>query len=291
VTAVDQFQVQTEALAADTQRQVLAVYAAWQAGQISQADAELAIAGIINRANAAGVTMADVFVAAQIEEAARVPVPTTGVAPIDDSARLAQAVHTILTAPPKAKLTRAEVSQIITNGGLDPKDWDVAAITKDTNATIHQKIIDMTGGEEHGPLAGVDFFETVAETAPAGAPAEKLWADLEAGKYDDTPPVWEPEPEAADMRLERLARAEPLETAQRASVDAMAAQPLVEGWTRAMDADPCQLCVWWWREGRIWPKAHPFQSHKGCNCTPKVVLAKSIQSTGFTRQLERNRAS
>jgi hypothetical protein len=200
------FQVQTEALAADNQRQVLAVYTAWQAGQISQADAELAIAGIINRANAAAVTIADVFVATQIEQAAGVPTPATGVPPVDDSARLVQAAHTILSAPP--------------------------------------------------------------------------------------PEPDQPEPtNTAPMRLDRLARSEPLETAQRASVDAMAAQPLVEGWTRQMDADPCQLCRWWWREGRIWPKEHPFQSHKGCNCQPKVVLAEHIQSTGFTRQLERNRAS
>jgi hypothetical protein len=89
-------------------------------------------------------------------------------------------------------------------------------------------------------------------------------------------------------RLDRLARSEPLETSQRAATEAMQAQPLVEGWTRAMDSDPCQLCRWWWREGRIWPKEHPFQSHKGCNCQAKVVLAQEIQSTGFTRRLERN---
>ena len=91
---------------------------------------------------------------------------------------------------------------------------------------------------------------------------------------------------AAEVRFERLARAEPLETAQKATVEVMDAQPLVEGWTRQMDADPCQLCTWWWRTGRIWPKNHPFQSHKGCNCQPKVVLAKEIQSTEYTRKLE-----
>jgi hypothetical protein len=98
-------------------------------------------------------------------------------------------------------------------------------------------------------------------------------------------------PDSTSMRIERLARSEPLDAAQNAAIDAMQRQPLVEGWTRHMDADPCQLCRWWWREGRIWPKEHPFQSHKGCNCQPKVVFAEHIQSTMFTRQLERNRAS
>ncbi|ETZ44227.1 hypothetical protein L837_4353 [Mycobacterium avium MAV_061107_1842] len=82
-----------------------------------------------------------------------------------------------------------------------------------------------------------------------------------------------------------------MEAAQNATIDAIQQQPLVEGWTRAMDADPCQLCRWWWREGRIWPKEHPFQSHKGCNCAPKVVLAENIESTMYTRRLERERAA
>jgi hypothetical protein len=94
--------------------------------------------------------------------------------------------------------------------------------------------------------------------------------------------------EEVQTRLDRLARSEPLETSQQAVGEAMQKQDLIEGWTRQMDADPCQLCQWWWREGRIWPKAHPFQSHKGCNCQPKVVLAEHIQSTVFTRRLERN---
>jgi hypothetical protein len=98
------------------------------------------------------------------------------------------------------------------------------------------------------------------------------------------------EPDSIDTRLDRLARAEPLEAAHQATTEAIKAQPLVEGWTRAMDADPCQLCRWWWREGRIWPKEHRFQRHKGCNCQPRVVVSRNIQSTGYTRQLERNRA-
>jgi hypothetical protein len=101
----------------------------------------------------------------------------------------------------------------------------------------------------------------------------------------------QPPPPDTQMRIERLAHAEPLEAAQNATVDAIQQQPLVEGWTRQMDADPCQLCRWWWREGRIWPKDHPFQSHKGCNCTPKVVLAENIESTMYTRRLERERAA
>jgi hypothetical protein len=74
------------------------------------------------------------------------------------------------------------------------------------------------------------------------------------------------------MQLSRLARAEPIASAQHATVEAMQSHRIVEGWTRQMDGDPCQLCRWWWREGRVWPKDHPFQRHPGCNCQPRIVL-------------------
>lgn len=82
----------------------------------------------------------------------------------------------------------------------------------------------------------------------------------------------------------RLARAEPLKTASDTYQAQMAGSGLVEGWTRGMDADPCQLCTYWWREGRVWPKAHPFQRHTGCACVPVPVWRKHIRSTEYTRK-------
>lgn len=97
--------------------------------------------------------------------------------------------------------------------------------------------------------------------------------------------------EVPEKIIGRLARAEPLNTAARTYHDALSRSELVEGWTRHMDDDPCQLCTWWWREGRVWPKQHPFQTHTGCACVPRPSWRKSIQSTGYTRQLERNRTA
>ncbi|KUI27753.1 hypothetical protein [Mycobacterium sp. GA-2829] len=195
MTAVEEFQVSTATLAATTQQEVLTVYAAYTAGQISMEDAMLIIGGIINRATAAAVTLGDLWLTAQIEELTGVATRSVGVLPTDDSERLITAVHTVLT-----------------------------------------------------------------------------------------------EQADAEMRLSRLARSESLEAAQNGIHEAMQSQQLVEGWTRQMDADPCQLCTWWWREGRIWPKEHPFQRHKGCNCQPRIVLAEDIKSTGYTRQLRRSAA-
>lgn len=53
------------------------------------------------------------------------------------------------------------------------------------------------------------------------------------------------------VKLERLSLNAPLDAAQNAYGAAVASSG-VTGWVRQMDDDPCQLCRWWWREGRVW---------------------------------------
>lgn len=197
---VEDYQVQTQALAIRTAVQVASINAALQAGDLTVPDAELLIASIVDAANNLASLLADQYVSVAIESATGAATPVSGAAPADDVERLTKAVSTVLT------------------------DDDIAV-----------------------PDAGT--------------------------------------------RLERLARSEPLDTGQRAVAAVMSVHPQVEGWTRHMDADPCQLCKWWWREGRIWPKEHPFQKHKGCNCQPEIVVADNIESTIYTRRLERERAA
>lgn len=72
----------------------------------------------------------------------------------------------------------------------------------------------------------------------------------------------------------RLGRSEPLETAANAYSDAMKASPHVDGWVRNISGGACQLCTWWWRDGRIWPSDHRMPTHKGCTCTPQPVVSK-----------------
>lgn len=223
MSAVDEYQTATENLAASAEREVLAVYADMLSGRIPPNTGTVLIAAAVNRANATAVSLADVWLAVQIEELAGQPVPTVGVLPVDSSERLLKAATTVL-----------QTSQ--------------SAMFSDPSSNSRQESV----------------------TADQGTETENL---------ANTPDM---------RRLERLARSEVFETAQQATHDAMQKQPLVEGWVRHMDADPCQLCRWWWRDGRIWPKAHPMPRHKGCNCQPKVVLAQDIQSTVFTRRLERN---
>lgn len=74
-------------------------------------------------------------------------------------------------------------------------------------------------------------------------------------------------------RLARLARSAVARAGQDARADGIQSSGLVEGWTRGVDSTSCQLCVWWWRGGRVWPKSHHMPRHPGCTCVqvPKLV--------------------
>ncbi|MGI8394687.1 hypothetical protein [Leucobacter sp. W1038] len=72
------------------------------------------------------------------------------------------------------------------------------------------------------------------------------------------------------MKLERLGLNAPLEAAQSAYGDAVAMSDAT-GWVRQMDANPCQLCRWWWREGQVWRIDHSMPTHSGCECVARLV--------------------
>lgn len=91
------------------------------------------------------------------------------------------------------------------------------------------------------------------------------------------------------MRVQRIARLEPIGQGARAYSKAMAAQPAVEGWVRGLDSNPCQLCRWWYRDGRVWPKNHPMPHHKGCTCTQIPTMTPGVPSTGYTAKIDRYR--
>lgn len=84
------------------------------------------------------------------------------------------------------------------------------------------------------------------------------------GALDDTP-----DPAA---RVARLARSEPLTTGARTYSEGMAKSEHVTAWVRGLSAAPCQLCTYWYRDGRVWPADHSFPTHKGCSCQPVVTV-------------------
>lgn len=82
------------------------------------------------------------------------------------------------------------------------------------------------------------------------------------------------------MQFERLVRGEVTAAAQRAYENTLQRLPEVSGWTRGLDSKACELCRWWWREGRVWSKNHPMPRHTGCVChqVPIVTRTENYQT-------------
>lgn len=85
-------------------------------------------------------------------------------------------------------------------------------------------------------------------------------------------------------RLARLARSAVARAGQDARADGIRRSGLVEGWTRGVDSTSCQLCVWWWRGGRVWPKSHHMPRHPGCTCVQVPKLVREL--VGVSREAQ-----
>jgi hypothetical protein len=106
------------------------------------------------------------------------------------------------------KLTDGEIAELLRRAGLDPADWDLPEILRQTNAWISDCHVELTAPEvatwspklqaehyaEFGSLAAVDFIEQcVIEAGPETAPWEELAARADAGDFETWPPVWQAE--------------------------------------------------------------------------------------------------
>lgn len=78
-------------------------------------------------------------------------------------------------------------------------------------------------------------------------------------------------------QLVRYAKSEVFEATQRQYAEELKRPELVEGWTRGLENGACQLCNWWWREGRVWPATHTMAVHKGCHCRQIPVWRRGIR--------------
>lgn len=71
---------------------------------------------------------------------------------------------------------------------------------------------------------------------------------------------------AAGLALHRLARSEAVDTGQTAYRVSMVQSDLVGSWTRELEPDACELCVYWYASGREWTKDRTMPKHTGCVC-------------------------
>lgn len=95
--------------------------------------------------------------------------------------------------------------------------------------------------------------------------------------------------EQIGMQLIRLTESLLFKSSQHGYRQAMLSDTAVDGWYRGLNAAACQLCVWWWREGQIWEKKRPLQTHTGCKCQQVPVRAGAPLDTDSQREIqERN---
>lgn len=77
-------------------------------------------------------------------------------------------------------------------------------------------------------------------------------------------------------RVERLARSEPLDTAQTTVTNALDGITRTRGghlgWTRQLNAGACEVCQRWARGSRVWPADHFMPRHPNCACVQRLVI-------------------
>lgn len=158
--------------------------------------------------------------------------------------------------------------------------WEADEITEDEAAALIAAIISTSNNRAAGladlSLAADLTVATGTVVAPTGVtpPKDEVRRLNKAAKtllatLPDTP---DPQGRAA-----RLGRSEPLTAAQNARGEALTRSQVVEGWTRSVSGSGCQLCNWWSRDGRVWPKDHTMPRHKGCRCTQNPVLVERVK--------------
>lgn len=142
------------------------------------------------------------------------------------------------------------------------------------------------GAAQASELVLADYAATVAATAGTVPPAAALApvsSVSESKAAQAVATVLAGQPEQVRTRLERLTRSTVVRAAQDTRGQAVARDPNVHGWRRGIDSDTCQLCRWWWREGRVWPKDHHMPRHPGCTCV-QVPVTVSTGVAGVSKE-------
>lgn len=135
--------------------------------------------------------------------------------------------------------------------------------------------------EDLGIDVAPDYFDPLTSRSARNDAIQRAMADRERfGTAVGT--ILDGDPESIAMRLGRLALSEAIEAARGTTATYMRGSRKVDGWIRELDSDPCQLCQWWHRDGRVWPADHTMPVHKGCACAQRWVRrsAASVRMVG-----------
>ena len=144
-------------------------------------------------------------------------------------------------------------------------------------------------GRAYGRLSYTNAAAIMQDTEPELDRAAKVEQPNTRPKKisDALQTVIDGEPEQIEQRLARLGYVLPIDETHAGYAAALQEDDLATGWTRLLDTDGCELCEWWSREGRVWPKRHPMPRHNGCKCQQVPEYAHAASSTEYTRKLER----
>lgn len=105
-------------------------------------------------------------------------------------------------------ISPGQIAAFLRRARLNPHQWDLAEITRKTNAWIADNLTELSQMDadwrpedkaahlaEFGSLAAVDFLEQcVIEAGPATAPWRELWQRVDTGEFDHWPPIWTAHP-------------------------------------------------------------------------------------------------
>ena len=143
-------------------------------------------------------------------------------------------------------------------------------------------------GRAYGRLSYTNAAAIMQDIEPALARAAKVeQPNTRPNKISQAlQTVIDGEPEQIEQRLARLGYVLPIDETHAGYAAALQDDDLATGWTRLLDAEGCQLCEWWSRDGRVWPKRHPMPRHKGCKCQQLPAYHEAASSTEYTRKLE-----
>lgn len=133
-------------------------------------------------------------------------------------------------------------------------------------------------GTYYGQLTYAEIVALFLDTAPdytgvldpseqAGQPREQLATAIDTLLEDE-----EGLGGGLDARLERLGYSVTVKTVQDSYQTELQRDSEVSGWVRGLDAGACELCHYWHRSGRVWPREHPMPTHHGCRCQQVPVI-------------------
>lgn len=170
--------------------------------------------------------------------------------------------------------------------------WQAGHVSRETFLEVTSSLLELITQQAHvyGHLSYAEVAALITDRAadPGAAIANMGASGQTASRINQSlATILDGDPEQVVTRLQRIGLVLPIEETQSAYGKSLRADPEVEGWKRGLDDSACQLCRWWWREGRIWPKDHPMPTHKGCKCQQVPTMAANIESTGFTRARRR----